>query len=229
MSKAEIKDLTVKLIDRKTAKQVIVARHYMKTFPAGSVLHFGLVSKKTKKIEGVAVFGYSSSTENKVNQIVEGLQKSEFIEMQRLWISDNYGHNAESYSLGMIMNFLKSNYDLKVVFTHAGGCKNDCGIVYQASSWLYFGKDKCNDFYLTANGEYKNLIAAMRFGRVRTKNKTMNEVGFELFGKGRIIESWRYKYIYPIHKGIRRRLKKISLEYPKDSAAFRKDQKWVSQ
>lgn len=227
MSKVNIKDLTVKVIDRSMAKKVVISRHYMKTFPAGSALHFGLVSKQTGKIEGVAVFGYSSSTETKIHQIAPGLKKSEFIEMQRLWISDKYGHNAESYSLGMIMSFLKSNYDLKVVFTHAGGCKNDCGIVYQASSWLYFGKDKCNDFYLTSKGEYKNLIASMRFGRISTKGKTMNEVGLELFGEGRIIESWRYKYIYPIHKGIRRRLEKISMQYPKDSAAFRKDQEWV--
>ena len=67
--------------------------------------------------------------------------------MQRLWISDDYGHNSESYVLALTMKLLKEKTDLKVVFTHAGGCKNDCGIVYQASAWLYFGKDVCNDFY----------------------------------------------------------------------------------
>jgi hypothetical protein len=224
-----IKDLVVKVIDRKKAKMVVTKMHYMKTFPAGSIIHFGLVSKKTKKIEGVAIFGYSSSTDAKVSQIVTNLKKSQYLEMQRLWISDKYGHNAESYCLGMLMKALKEKSDVQVVFTHAGGCKNDCGIVYQASSWLYFGKDKCTDFYLTNAGEYKNIVAAMRFGRVNSKGKTNQQVAEELFGQGKIIDSWRYKYIYPINKGIRRRLLKISLQYPKDSDNFRRNQEWVAK
>lgn len=225
---ADIKDLGIQLVSRATARQVVNTMHYMKTFPAGSVLHLGIMSKSTKRIVGIAVFGYSSGTEAKVGQIVTGLQKNEYLEMQRLWISDRYGHNAESYTLGKIMAFIKEHYDLKVVLTHAGGCKNDCGIVYQASSWLYFGRDKCDDFYLTKTGEYKNIIAALRFGRASAKGKTKEQVAFELFGEGDMIDSWRYTYIYPLHRGIRRRLEKISLPYPKDSEVFRRGQQWIT-
>lgn len=224
---SDIKNLIVKPIARDAAKKIVVANHYMKTFPSGSHFHFGIFDKTNNRVAGVAVFGYSSSTDNKVLNIVEGLKKNEYVEMQRLWISDQFGHNAESYVLGLIINLLKTKTNVKVVFTHAGGCKNDCGIVYQASSWLYFGKEPCNDFFLTKNGEYKNIVAALRFGRVKAKGKTPDEIGIELFGDGAIVKSFRYKYIYPIHKGIRRRLQKISLPYPKDSAAFRKNQKWV--
>jgi hypothetical protein len=224
----DIKSLVIKPISPQDAKRVVIAKHYMKTFPMGSVLHFGIFDSNTNRLSGIAVFGYSSSTDNKVLNIVKELKKNEYIEMQRLWISDDYGHNAESYVLGLIMNELKNKTPVKVVFTHAGGCKNDCGIVYQASSWLYFGKEPCNDFYLTKKGEYKNIVAALRFGRVKAKGKSPNEIGFELFGEGKIVNSYRYRYIYPIHKGIRRRLEKTALPYPKDSANFRKDQQWVS-
>lgn len=222
-----IKDLIVKPISRESAKKIVVANHYMKTFPSGSYLHFGIFDKNTNRIAGVAVFGYSSSTDAKVQNIVPNLKKNEYVEMQRLWISDDFGHNAESYVLGLIVSLLKQKTGIKIIFTHAGGCKNDCGIVYQASAWLYFGKEICNDFYLTSSGEYKNIVAALRFGRVKAKGKTPDEIGQELFGDGAIVKSYRYKYVYPIHKGIRRRLEKKSLPYPKDSAIFRKDQKWV--
>lgn len=219
--------MVVKPISLQDAKKVVLAKHYMRTFPMGSALHFGIFDSATGKIAGVAVFGYSSATDNKVMALVKDLKKNEYIEMQRLWISDDFGHNAESYVLSLIMNELKAKTQIKVVFTHAGGCKNDCGIVYQASSWIYFGKEPCNDFFLTAKGEYKNIVAALRFGRVSAKGKTPDEIGRELFGDGHIVKSFRYKYIYPIHKGIRRRLEKIAQPYPKDSETFRKNQEWV--
>jgi len=223
----DIKNLIVKPINRKDAKNVVIKNHYMKTFPAGSAVHFGIFDKTTMKISGVAVFGYSSSTDKKVLALVKDLKKNEYIEMQRLWISDDFGHNAESYVLGLLMSAFKQKTSVKVVFTHAGGCKKDCGIVYQSSSWLYFGKEVCNDFYETTKGEYKNIIAALKFGRVKANGRKPAEIAKELFGEGHIIHSFRYSYIYPIHKGIRRRLEKISMPYPKDSETFRKDQKWV--
>jgi len=169
--------LEVKPIARADAKSLVLHNHYMKTFPNGSKIFLGVFDKVNKKAVGVIVFGYSSSTETKVGHLVNDLTKEEFIEMQRLWISDDYGHNSESYVLALTMKLLKEHTKLKVIFTHAGGCKNDCGIVYQASAWLYFGKDVCNDFYLTKAGEYKNIIAAMRFGRIKTKGKTPQQIG----------------------------------------------------
>lgn len=223
----DIKRLIVRPITRKDAKSVVLKNHYMKTFPVGSVIHLGIFDKAKGRIAGVAVFGYSSGTDKKVLSVVSNLSKPEYVEMQRLWISDDFGHNAESYVLGRVMSEFKNNTKLKVVFTHAGGCKNDCGIVYQSSSWLYFGKETCNDFYKTTKGEYKNIIASLKFGRVKAKGRKADDIARELFGDGSIINSYRYNYLYPIHKGIRRRLEKISLPYPKDSEIFRKNQRWV--
>jgi len=218
--------LDVKPIAREVAKSLVLNNHYMKTFPQGAKVHLGIYDTTTNKLAGVAVFGYSSSTEQKVKKLVHDIDPTQYIEMQRLWISDQYGHNSESWVLAKIIKLFKQNTNLKIIFTHAGGCKNDCGIVYQASAWLYFGKTKCDDFYLTAAGEYKNIIAAMRFGRVKAKGKTPQQIGEQLFGPGQIINSFRYYYIYPIDKGIRRRLQKLAQPYPKDSTVFRKNQEW---
>ena len=149
--------------------------------------------------------------------------------MQRLWIHDKMGHSTESYTLARLIDLLKARTKLKLIVTHAGGCKDDCGIVYQASAWLYFGSSKCDDFYLTKAGEYKNMISAMRFGRISTKGKTKQQVGEELFGKGEVVNAHRHLYAYPIHKGIRRRLSKIAQKYPKHSKHFRYNQQWVER
>lgn len=199
----------------------------MKTYPQGAKVNIIMTEKK--QIIGVCVFGYSTATEAKINKYVYSMEKEKYLEMQRLWISDNYGKNTESYILAKIIKLLKKTYNLRMIVTHSGGCKDDCGIVYQASGWLYFGAQKCDDFYLTKKGEYKNMVAAMRFGRVNTRNKTKQEIGKELFGDGEVVISHRYLYLYPIDKSIRRRLNKETLPYPKTSKVFRKNQEWVKQ
>lgn len=217
-------DLEVMPISRKQAKSIILKNHYMRTFPQGAQLCFGFVDKGVPV--GVCVFGYSSATEAKVKRLGLELKREQYLELQRLWISDKYGHNTESYVLGQMVRQIKLHTDVQVIVTHAGGCKKDCGIVYQACSWLYFGKEKCNDFYLTDAGEYKNIIAAMRFGRVNSKGKSTQQIGEELFGSGRIINSFRYNYACPVSKRIRRQLAFIAKPYPKDSAVFRRNQEW---
>ena len=220
----QLKDVIVKVIDSKTAKNYTIKNHYMKTFPNPKVC-FGVFYKK--KLSGVLTFGYSTATKEKIKKIIPKINDGEFIEMQRMNILDILGHNAESFILGKVYEMFKKNTKIKVIMTHAGGCKNDCGIFYQASSWLYFGKVKCNDFFLTKNGEYKNIIAPMRFGRVPKGIKGGQNVGEYLFGEGTLIKSFRYIYLYPIQKGLRKYLEKKSLDYPKDSVNFRLNQKWV--
>ena len=100
--------------------------------------------------------------------------------------------------------------------------------MYQSSAWLYFGRSKCDDFYLTADGKYKNIVAELRFGRVKGKGKTKQQVGEEAFGPGKIIDAWRYAYVYPIDRGLRRKLSKVAHEYPKQSAHYRFRQEFVT-
>lgn len=220
----QLKEIVVKVIDSKIAKKYTIENHYMKTFPNAKVC-FGVFFKN--KLSGVLTFGNSTATKQKIQKYIPNIQEGEYIEMQRMNILDTLGFNTESYVLGKVYELFKKNTTVKVLITHAGGCKNDCGIIYQSSSWMYFGKEKCNDFYLTEKNEYKNIIAPMRFGRVPKGIKGGQQVGEYLFGKGELINSYRYFYLYPLNKGLRKYLSNKTLEYPKDSQTFRKDQKWV--
>lgn len=220
----QLKDVAVKVIDSRTAKRYTLANHYMKTFPNPKVC-FGVFYKG--RLSGVLSFGLSTATAEKVRKIIPQIADNEFIEMQRMHISDILGHNAESFVLGQIYNLFKQRTKVKAIITHAGGCKNDCGIVYQSSSWLYFGSEKCDDFYLTAKGEYKNIVAPMRFGRVPKNVKGAENVGRFLFGAGNLIHSKRYFYLYPLNRGLRAYLQPKGMAYPKDSTDFRKGQQWV--
>lgn len=179
-------------------------------------------------LKGVAVFGMSSGTLKKLILFPDDVKEENIIEMQRLWVSDDLGKNAESKILSLIMDQFKKNArQIKIVWTYAGGCKNDCGIVYQSSGFQYLGSEDCNDFYLTKNGEYKNIISALRFSKAPKHIKKKEDIAFYLWGEGSFIEAKRYYYFYAIDKSIRRRMSSKTKEYPKESARYRLNQKWV--
>lgn len=219
MDSFELEKIIVKVIPSDIARVYTVKYHYMKTFP-NSVVCFWVIYDK--RLMWVITFWYSTQTEAKIKKLIPHIEKNEYLEMQRMNIKDELWKNTESYVLWKIMKILKSKW-IKAVITHSWWCKNDCWIVYQSSSRLYFWKEVCNDFYLTEKWEYKNIIAPARFGRVPKWIKWWQAIWEYLFWKWKLIKSYRYFYIYPINKWIRAYLEKKALPYPKDSAMFRKD------
>jgi len=224
----QILEMSVTAISRKDAKRISTSQHYMKTWPQGSCIYFGVFFRGM--CYGVLVLGYSSSTERKIKKYSTNIKKEQYIELQRTWISDKLGHNTESWAIARVMSLLKS-MGVWLVLTHSGGCKDDVGFIFQASGWMYFGCDKCEDFYLTDKGEYKNIIASMMYGRVPSSvlKQTKGEIGRYLFGDGEIIKARRHLYLYPIKREIRKRLKKYCLPFPKDPADVRFRQEWITQ
>jgi hypothetical protein len=218
----------VVVISLADAKRISTAKHYMKTWPMGAKVAFGLMIDG--KCLGVMVSGYAPTTERKVKKWCSKIERNQYIELQRTWISDELGHNTESWMMSRAMKILK-DMGVWLVLTHSGGCKDDVGFIFQSSGWLYFGGEPCNDFFLTDKGEYKNLVSAMRFGRVPKETLKLGKqaIGDHLFGKGKIINARRHLYLYPIKKGIRRRLKKISLPPPKNPAQHRFQQHWINK
>lgn len=227
-SNYDVNKIKVINIDRASAKTCVLKNHYMKTFPAGANVYVGILHEGLPGLKGVAVFGMSTATLKKLKLFPDSVKEENIIEMQRLWISDDLGHNAESKVLSLIMDlFKKKAPQIKVVWTYAGGCKNDCGIVYQSSGFQYLGSEECEDFYLTANGEYKNIINALRFGKGPKGVTDRNEIALHLYGPGEFIKANRYYYFYAIDKSVRRKMQSKTKPFPKHSAVFRLNQSWV--
>lgn len=221
----QLDKLSVKPIGLQDAKRITISQHYMKTWPQGASMAFGLFMEG--KCYGAMVLGYAPTTEKKVKKWCDKIKRNQYIELQRTWVSDKLGHNTESWMMARVMRRLK-DAGVWLVLTHSGGCKDDVGFIFQASGWLYFGGDKCSDFFETKKGEYKNLVSAMRFGRVPkdVMKQGAQACGEYLYGNGKIINARRHLYLYPINKGLRSRLKKYTVPFPKDPAIYRKDQGW---
>jgi hypothetical protein len=224
----QLKELRVAPINLKDARRIVTTQHYMKTWPNGCKAAYGLFHNGLCK--GVMTLGYASHTEKKIRKFCTKLEREKYIELQRTWISDELGHNTESWMMARVMESLKKA-GVWLVLTHSGGCKDDVGFIFQASGWLYFGFEKCDDFYETKKGEYKNMIAPLMFGRVPPDviKQGKQEIGRYLFGDGRLVNARRHLYLYPINKGLRRRLIKIAMQPPKNPAQYRFQQNWTTK
>ena len=227
-SKYDVNKLKIVVIDRDSAKKCVLKNHYMKTFPAGAKIYIGVIHEGFDGLVGVAVFGSSTGTNAKIKLFPDNIESKNIIEMQRLWISDEMGHNAESKTLSLCMDMFKKSLPvIKVVWTYAGGCKDDCGIVYQSSGFQFLGSEPCDDFYLTENGEYKNIINALRFGKGPKGEKDRKKIAEHLWGKGEFIKAHRHFYFYAICKKTRRLMENKTKAFPKHSAKYRLNQSWV--
>jgi hypothetical protein len=76
----------IKEIDRNLANDIIVQNHYSKKYFNNSYIHLGVFN--AQEIIGVLQYGHLLNNDS-IKNIVNGAQKGEAIELNRMWIADN--------------------------------------------------------------------------------------------------------------------------------------------
>ena len=85
----------IKEIDYKTVMEVVIKNHYLHR-KAPSSKAFGLFEKNTDELVGVINYGVSCST-TLLRGICGDDEMNNVYELNRLWIDDKVGKNAESF------------------------------------------------------------------------------------------------------------------------------------
>lgn len=131
----------IKQISYKMAMKVIVKYHYLhRTAPCSFA--FGLFELNgdhsgffiMDRLVGVITYGTPSSA-----PLRGGLcgveEKSNVIELTRLWVEDSTPKNAESYLIGNTLRMVNKEIIVSFAEIEAG----HVGTVYQATNWIYTG------------------------------------------------------------------------------------------
>lgn len=193
--------LVFKEIDYGSAKKMMIENHYSKKWNSS----FGKINVgvfRDNKLLGACVFGNLMNPQS-YKKFNEHFTKDSVIELNRMWLDDVLGHNAETTLIGASFKILKKCYPkIKAVQSFADG-RLGCGTIYKASNFKYFGFSKSLFFKDIETGEV--------FHKVPLEN-TKRPLGF--IGKNlRYLDSKlvafyvkTYKYIYILDK-------KISLNY----------------
>tara|TARA_R100000458_G_C8270875_1_gene245601 strand:+ start:1690 stop:2397 length:708 start_codon:yes stop_codon:yes gene_type:complete len=179
-------DFYIKEIDRKLANEIIIKNHYSKKVYNATYLHLGLFYKN--KIKGVLQYGYAMNPASCCS-VVKGTKQNEYLELNRMWISDDCKKYAESQAISYSIKYIKKKLKtIKWIQSFADERCGGFGIVYQACSFDFFGEHK-SDFWEFEGEIYHNSIIT---NNNRNKKKELENKGFSKKAIKKTLRQFRY-------------------------------------
>ena len=150
--------LSIRQIDKPTAKKMVVKYHYSKLWTKCSVAlglfidtgkEHSFFDEAEEKMIGVIVYGDPIGRLTG-QSISDEIKRTEVLELTRLFIHDGYGSNIESWFISQSFNWLRKNKpEIKALVSYASPVEGHSGTIYQATNWIYQGNNnRWNDGWI---------------------------------------------------------------------------------
>lgn len=191
-------NLIIKCVPKAKAKDMIVENHYSHKWNEGGFgkYNFGIFrAEEPDKCLGVAVYGYMKNPKAKI--FTHPNPQAWMCELNRMWIDDTLGHNAESVLIAASIKLLrKIDPDVVAIQSFADG-RLGCGTIYKAANFRYFG------FH------YTKFLRNRRTGEITHEQILTNTTSPSaylranmafLLGDFEVLVVKTYRYIYPLCK-----------------------------
>lgn len=191
---------------REEAKRMIIDNHYSHKF----ICSFGEVNigvYKDGRLVGVASYGrpldYNSDTE-------------ELIELNRMWLSDELGRNAESILISVSIKMLRRlKPKLKFIQSFSDG-RLGCGIVYQSANFKYYGFIE-SVFSIDEDGTQSHRMTIESLEYIDKFLSRMEQIAI---GKTELLKVKTHRYIFELDKDVK--YPKEEVPYPKEDGGYQK-------
>ena len=224
--------LSIRQIDKPTAKKMVVKYHYSQLWTKCSVA-LGLFTETGKEHsffdepeeEMIGVIVYGDPIGRLTGQsISDEIDRTEVLELTRLFIHDGYGSNIESWFISQSFNWLRKNMpEIKALISYASPVEGHCGTIYQATNWIYQGNNnRWNDgwlFKFEEDGRWKHGRTIFPYYNSNDPKEIQTKVTEPFWIKK---EQQKHRYVYILaskryKKKIMKTLKHDTLPYPKQS------------
>ena len=150
--------LSIRQIDKPTAKKMVVKYHYSKLWTKCSVAlglfidtgkEHSFFDESEEKMIGVIVYGDPIGRLTG-QSISDEIKRTQVLELTRLFIHDGYGSNIESWFISQSFNWLrKFRTEIKALVSYASPVEGHSGTIYQATNWIYQGNNnRWNDGWI---------------------------------------------------------------------------------
>lgn len=231
----DISKLSVRPISKSVAKDIVVNNHYSGIWTKVSYA-LGLYVEdnshqffeSTDKLIGVATYG-DPIGRHSGQSISPQLDRTEVLELTRLFVFDGYGCNIESWFVGQTFKWLREHAKhIRALISYSDPKVGHLGTVYQSTNWIYQGnKVRPNDswsFKWSEDGEWHHSRTSfVKFGTNNPK-KIQEMINKPFWIKK---EPRKHRYVYILDKSKKSRILKTlkypSLPYPKKSELFEEE------
>jgi len=224
--------LSIRAINKSVAKDIIINNHYSGLWTKVSYA-IGLFTSDIEehpffsgvedKLIGVACYGDPIGRLSG-QSISEMLDRTEVLELVRLFVFDGYGSNIESWFLGKTFDWLRENVpQVKGLISYSDPKEGHAGTIYQATNWIYQGNSlRFNDswsFKFDENGEWQHGRTIFPYYGTNNPTEIQKQVTKPFWIRK---EPRKHRYVYILSKGGERRkllknLKHPSLPYSKNT------------
>ncbi|MDR1199076.1 MAG: hypothetical protein LBK94_08730 [Prevotellaceae bacterium] len=196
--------ITVKSIDKSLARDLIIKNHYSHKWNEGGFgkFNYGIFREdKPDECLGVAVYGYMKNPRAKI--FSHPNPNAWICELNRMWIDDCLGHNAESLLIGASIKLLKkAGKNIVAVQSFADG-RLGCGTIYKAANFKYYGFHYTRFLENIRTGEF---VHEQIFTNSTSLTGYLRANVCYLVGDFRVWQVKTYRYIYPFDDRFRFRI-----------------------
>lgn len=192
--------LMVVKLSKRLCNEWISRKHYRRTL---GIFWEGFALLEDGAVAGVVTFGQPSAPIQK-----HAFKDRDFrlYELTRLVVQTKT-KNAASFLIGSALKLLKERH--AAVISYADSSVGHCGIVYQATNWIYTGAVTAHDKLYIVNGEKLHPTTVRdRFG-VTSPTKWAKENGIETQRP-----EPKHRYFYLIGSKSQKRRMRTALNYP---------------
>ena len=142
------RDLVVRPIPYRVARDLCKKYHYLKSYPGGALLNFGVFVHHA--LMGVAVIGVGPFN---IHRLFRDAEPEEIVCLSRLWIDDRCGRNSESRVLGIVLRSLRQwRASIKAVVAYSDPSAGHTGMIYRAAGFAYLGTSEGTPLYRLPDG-----------------------------------------------------------------------------
>lgn len=202
--------LLIKPVEKALAKEMIIKNHYSHKWNEGGFgkYNYGIFREENPDVcLGVAVYGYMKNCKAKI--FTHPNPNAWMCELNRMWIDDCLGRNAETVLIGASLKLLqKADKNIVAVQSFADG-RLGCGTIYKAANFKYYGFHLTRFLENVRNGE---MVHEQIFTNITSPSGYIrSNVGF-LLKDYKVYTVRTYRYIYPFCKHFK--FKSSELPYP---------------
>lgn len=194
-------------IERDKANDIIIKNHYSKKFYNATYIHLGVIIGN--ELVGVLQYGYAMNPAS-CGSVVRGTEMDQYLELNRMWLSDSAGKNSESMAISYSIRYIRSKFPrIKWVQSFADERCGCFGIVYQAANFEYYGEHVAKFWTLESEVYHNSLM---------TRNPNLSKsAAFLQANKTRATceELRQFRYIYWIDRRCKKNVLLRQLPYPK--------------
>ena len=220
--------LIIKRISKYKAINFLKKYHYSKIMPRLTKECLGVYKNSKSELQGVVTLGWGTQPEGTINKIFykDEMTSNDYYEIGKMaFLPENNGGNFGSQVISALVSWIKNNLNINYLYTLADGIMGKCGYVYQASNFIYLGSFKT---YVYMDRETKEKIHPRSARKLLKENAdysnkekvywlTADFCEYKGIDK---IQGLMFRYIYPLNKKAKRKLKKydeyLNNDYPKD-------------